>query len=363
MNYIGSKLSIIDFIKNSINRVLVLSNDKRESKNMVFADLFAGTGIVGASFKKDGYQIVSNDIQYYSYILNKHVIENNQFPKFENILLILKNIKKVPIKKRGYFILKYLETIEGVDGFIFNNYCLGGTKDTENPRVYFSDENGRKADAIRYKIEEWYKNSLINSNEYYFLLASLIDSIDRYANTASVYGAFLKDLKKTAQKTLELKSYQLIIESKQNNKVYNKDVNELIKEISGDILYLDPPYNHRQYAANYHLLETIAKYDNPNIKGKTGLRDYENQKSLYCSKSKAIEALEDLIKYANFKYIFLSYNDEGIVSIEDIEKIFSNQGVYKRFEMEYKRFKADKDENRNHTKESTIEYLHCLVKN
>ena len=362
MNYIGSKLSILDFIKTSINQVLSLNNDKRKPNQMIFADLFAGTGVVGASFKKEGYQVISNDLQYYSYILNKHIIENNSSLKFEKITSIFPEIKNLSEKERETFILAYLGNIEGKEGFIYKNYCYGGTKDSENPRLYFSDENGKKADAIREKVEIWYKDNLINENEYYFLLASLIDSIDRYANTASVYGAFLKKLKKSAQKNLEIKAYQSTIESTQNNRVFNNDINDLIKEIEGDILYLDPPYNHRQYAANYHLLETIAKYDKPQIKGKTGLREYEDQKSLYSSKTKAIEAFEELINNSSFKYIFLSYNDEGIIPIKEIERIFNKEGKYMRFEMEYRRFKADKDLNRNHKKESTIEYLHCLIR-
>ena len=90
--------------------------------------------------------------------------------------------------------------------------------------------------------------------------------------------------------------------------VYNQDINSRIGNISGDILYLDPPYNARQYCANYHVLETIARYDNPVLKGKIGLRDNSNQKSLFCSKKTVTKVFDDLIANADFKYIFLSYN-------------------------------------------------------
>ena len=119
----------------------------------------------------------------------------------------------------------------------------------------------------------------------------MINSIDKHANTASVYGAFLKSLKKSAVKDFELELLP-IIDGNKDGKVYNEDINILIKKIKGDILYLDPPYNARQYSANYHLLETISKYDNPIIKGKTGLRDYSNQKSKFCSKSQVIKYLK-----------------------------------------------------------------------
>jgi len=333
MNYIGSKLSLKSFIKDTI-----LGISKINSENKVFADLFAGTGVIGSEFKKMGYKVIANDIQHYSYILNKHFIENNS-PM--NIGLI-----------------EHLNSLEGKEGFIYNNYCMGSGSE----RNYFSDFNGKKCDAIRQELEKLYKNKEIDEHQYNYFLASLINSIDKHANTASVYGAFLKSLKKSAVKDFELELLP-IIDGNKDGKVYNEDINILIKEIKGDILYLDPPYNARQYSANYHLLETISKYDNPIIKGKTGLRDYSNQKSKFCSKSQVNQVFEELISDADFKYIFLSYNDEGLMSLETIKKIMEKYGEYQCFTTDYKRFRADKEENRNHKKSSTVEYLHCLIKN
>ncbi len=333
MNYIGSKLSLMDFLQNTIEQVTGYS----DGHNYIFADLFAGTGIVGATFKAKGYTVISNDIQYYSYILNKHYIENNT---------------PIDITQTYKF-----NTIKGIDGFIYNNYCLGSGSE----RNYFTDANGRKCDGIRLEIEKMYSNRSITENQYNYFLASLINSIDKYANTAVVYGAFLKHTKQSAQKpfTFELLP---IIDGCTNGQVYNEDVNVLIKKIQGDILYLDPPYNARQYCSNYHLLETIAKYDNPPIKGKTGLRDYSEQKSRYCSKRTVEKVFEDLIANAKFKYIFVSYNNEGLMSLDTIKSIMSKYGEYSVYTTEYKRFKADKDENRNHKANSTLEYLHCLIK-
>jgi adenine-specific DNA-methyltransferase len=237
---------------------------------------------------------------------------------------------------------------------------LGGTQNQEFQRQYFSDENGKRCDAIRTEIEKWKKEKLITDNEYYFLLATLIETIDKRANTASVYGAFLKQLKKTAQTPFVLKPAELIIND-QKHQVFNEDINELASKVEGDILYLDPPYNHRQYATNYHLLETVAKYDNPKIHGKTGLREYENQKSLYCSRTKAKKAFEDLILSARTKYIFLSYNNEGLMTLDDIKEVMSLRGKYGYFTKEYNRFKADRDENRDYKADKTVEYLHYVV--
>lgn len=334
VNYIGSKYSLIDFLVEAIDSVVGDVNPK----GMIFADLFAGTGIVGATFKEKGYRVIANDIQYYSYIINKHLIENNS---------------EIDIEK-----FQYLNFIPGVEGFIYNNYCAG----SGSGRNYFTDENGKKCDAIRIEIERLKSNNEIDDKEYYFLLASLINSIDKYANTASVYGAFLKHIKASAQKEYVME-FMPAIKGSEMGQVYNMDINELIREIEGDILYLDPPYNTRQYSSNYHLLETIARYDNPIIVGKTGLRADDQQKSKYCSKRTVEIVFEDLIKNAKFKYIFLSYNNEGIMSLDRIRSIMEKYGSYKLFTKEnYKRFRADKVENRNHKSDSTIEYLHCLIK-
>ena len=179
----------------------------------------------------------------------------------------------------------------------------------------------------------------------------------KVANTASVYGAFLKKLKKSASKRLILEP--AIFELNDNEHLaFNENANDLIKKISGDILYLDPPYNHREYGANYHLLNTIALYDDFIPKGKTGLREYK--KSAWCKKNSAQSALDDLLKFANFSQIFLSYNNEGIISPEEIRIIMSKYGKYECFTKKYRRFKADS--KREHKADSVVEYLHFLEK-
>lgn len=343
MNYIGSKYSIIDFIKLSIDKTLEINHESKKPSEMVFADLFAGTGIVSGSFKELGYSIIANDIQYYSYVLIKHMIENNGNLDVE----------------RCNQLIKELNDIEGVEGFIYKNYCYEGTVGQEFRRMYFTEYNAKKCDAIRIYIENKHNAHEINDNEYFFLLGSLINSIDKYANTASVYGAYLKNIKKSALREMQLVPLP-IMHGQVECKVYNEDISELIKHVSGDILYLDPPYNSRQYCTNYHLLETIARYDNPVIYGKTGLREYAEQKSVFCDKSKVEKAFAELIKNAQFKYIFLSYNNEGLISFDAIEHIMKKYGKYKVYMQEHRRFKADSA--RDAKADSTVEYLHCLTK-
>jgi len=353
MNYIGSKLSLLEFLEESINKVV-------DKNCRVFCDLFAGTGVVGSHFKKKGYEVIANDIQYYSFVLNKQYIENHKQLTFQRLIKSLPELRNIEVNDRRDFVCDYLSKIKGIGGFIFKNYCLGGTKRQQFQRQYFSDENGKRCDAIRMQIQEWRQKRAINNNEYYFLLTSLIETIDKRANTASVYGAFLKQLKKTAQLPFVLKPAELIIND-QEHQVFNEDINKLVGKVRGDILYLDPPYNHRQYATNYHLLETIARYDNPKIYGKTGLRNYASQKSLYCSRINAKTAFKSLIMRARTRYIFLSYNNEGLLTLGDIKEIMSKRGKYGYFTKEYNRFKADKDKNREYQTNKTLEYLHYVV--
>lgn len=336
MNYIGSKYSLLDFLKNTIEEVTGF----KSGKGHVFGDLFAGTGIVGATFKELGYKVISNDVQYYSTVVCKHYIENSE----EIETSLLDELNKLP----------------GEEGFIYNNYCLGSGSE----RQYFSDENGKKCDAIRIYLEKLKKENKITDKQYYYYLASLINSIDKYANTASVYGAFLKHLKKSAAKEFKLELLP-IYKNGPEGKVYNENINDVVKkeEVKGDVLYLDPPYNARQYCSNYHMLETIAKYDNPIISGKTGLREYSDQKSKYCSRRTVLEDFDDLMKNSKFKYIFLSYNNEGLMTLDEIKNIMEKYGTYKVYTTDYKRFRADNDsENRVYSADKTIEYLHCLTK-
>jgi adenine-specific DNA-methyltransferase len=330
MNYIGSKYKLTKFIKNEIQKIAGITKEK------VFCDIFAGTGAIGRSFKTDAKKIIANDIEYYSYVLNRNYICNHTPLDYE-------------------LFLDELNRIEGREGFIYTHYCSGGG----SGRQYFSDENGRKIDAIRCKIEKWKDENIIGEGLYFFLLSSLLESADALANTASVYGAFLKQLKKSAQRTLFLQPATFDLNEAEHD-VYNEDANTLIQRIEGDVLYLDPPYNHRQYGANYHLLNTIAIYDDFEPIGKTGLREYKRSK--WCQRNEVTCVFDDLIKKAKFKHIFLSYNNEGLMSVDDVGRIMSKYGKYDLVQTVYQRFKADKTEARNHKASDTVEYLHILEK-
>lgn len=330
MNYIGSKIRLLPFIDETIRNVV-----EQDLYDKVFCDLFAGTGAVGRFYKNKVKTVISNDLEYYSYVILRHYIGNNK--TIEGVQEAIDTLNNLPLIDNG---------------FIYNNYCLGG----RSGRQYFSDYNGQKIDTIRTGIEK-YKD---NPDLYYLLLCSLIECADKLANVASVYGAFLKHLKKSAQPNLILKPMDYTL-TDNVHQVCQEDANKLITKISGDILYLDPPYNERQYGAYYHILNTIAEYKPFVPKGKTGQREYNRSK--YCVERVIRHEFEELIKNANFKYIFMSYNNEGLMSPDDIQTIMGKYGEYRCATKEYQRFKADRNENRVHKAATTTEYLHILIKN
>lgn len=331
MNYIGSKNKLLDFLYFHFCDVV-----KEKLEECIVCDIFGGSGAIGKMLKEHNVkEIISNDREYYSYILNQNYVVNSFDWRESNERI------------------RYLNMLTGIEGKIFQHYCLGGGEG----RMYFSDENGKRIDAIREEIQKWFKSQEITKQEFFFFLASLLESADSVANTASVYGAFLKHYKKTAQKSLEYKPAKFL-PHKKRHRAYNQDANLLIREIEGDILYLDPPYNSREYGANYHLLNTIALYDDFQPRGKTGLREYI--RSDFCKKAKAREVLEDLIANARFRYIFLSYNNEGLLTQEQIKEVFSKYGNYDFKEIKYQRFKADS--TRVVKNSHVLEHLHILVK-
>jgi adenine-specific DNA-methyltransferase len=345
MNYIGSKYTLLPFLERVFREVA-------DGGEQVFCDLFAGTGAVGRHFKGLGLRVIANDIQYYAYALNKAYIELNEPPPFAALRA---GFGAEIEARRELFadppqdVLAFVNDLPGVAGFVTEHYSPAGG------RLYYTRENAEKADAVRQAIERWRAEALITEQEYFYLLCSLLEAIDQVANTASVYGAFLKKFKASAEKPLRLKPLAL-----KNHvtgcRAWNRDANELIEEIECDVLYLDPPYNHRQYGANYHVLETIAAYDSPLLTGVTGMRSYF--RSQYCRPASAREAVEQVIRSARAKHILVSYNDEGVLSLEEIREALSLRGRPQTFQTEYNRFKADN--GREYKRDSTVEYVHYV---
>lgn len=351
MRYIGNKENLLENIYS-----IFQSNNIR---GKTFFDFFAGTTNVGRFFKSKDYQVFSSDILYTSYCLQKAYIENNEEPKFKKLLKYLPKINTSNLFPSPLELVTfYLNSLEGVEGFIFNNYTPAGTKDLQQPRMYFIDENGKKIDAIRQQIETWKNNNIISENEYFILLSCLIETIGFYSNIAGVYAAFHKHWDCRALRPLELRTIQFVNNGK-SNIVYNEDSMNLLDKIDTDILYLDPPYNERQYAPNYHILETIAKYDEPKLRGVTGMRDYSSQKSRFCNPTTALEDLNKIAKNAKYKFLVLSYNSEGIMPVEKIIEVLNQYGNVKLEQFEYTRFKSNNNGIAK-TKKTVFEQLYIL---
>lgn len=331
MNYIGSKHKLSAFIATEIENTCGSLSSK------IFAEIFGGTGAVARVLKDKMKTVIVNDTEEYAYVLLRHYIGNTRKLNVNEYIEALNHLKPR-------------------NGFIYKNYCAG----SGSGRNYFTDENGMKIDAVRAQIETWFKSKQISEDEFYLLLASLLECADALANTASVYGAFLKQIKKSAAKPLIVSEAPYTVCSTKT-KVYREDANQLIKKIKGDILYLDPPYNQRQYGANYHLLNTIALYDRFKPQGKTGLRpDY--RKSDYCSRSKVAEAFDALLAAADFEFVFISYNNEGLLPESALKKLCEQYGSYRLVKKKYQRFRADKAYARKHKASNTEEHLHVLTK-
>lgn len=350
LRMIGSKLNLLLELKQ------VIQNNNITGTS--FFDAFSGSGAVGRFFKKS-FSIISSDNLYFSYALQRALITLNEYPTFENVPL--PSLQGLSLEKRIMSILTYLSSTEE-EGFIFSHYTPYSLNVDGIERMYFTIENGKKIDGARITLEEWKLAGYLSEDEYYYLLASIILGVQRIANISGTYGAFNKKWDRRAFKPFRPEFIE-IIPSKFIHRAYWGDVIELISRSDfpeTDITYLDPPYNSRQYIANYHLLETIARYDNPDIKGVSGIRVYsEKDKSLFSMKTKVRGAFFKLLSLLKTKYVILSYNSEGLLSKDDIFSIFDKVGKFefKYFrEVEYRRFKSHNNVKRNNVKEYIFVY-------
>ena len=324
MRYIGNKSKILSYIE------AMIVDKKINKENYTFCDAFSGTATVGNYFK-DKFKIIANDNLYTSYVMTQARL-NTPDLKFE-------------LLGQDPFDI-FNDKNNKLNGFIYKNFSPGGSD-----RQYFSSENASRIDFIRTKIEYWYNHDKLTRNEYFYLIACLIESVSKVANVAGVYGSYLKMWDPRAVKSLKFIPVEQLKETAlYENEVYNKNIEELINDISGDILYLDPPYTKNQYSIQYHLLETIALYDEPELKGKTGARDTSKQTSKFSKPGDVHIEFEKIISKAKFKYIILSYSSDGIMSKEFIESVFKRYGKPETYEFRkftYKQYlnsKAEKDE-------------------
>jgi len=315
--FLGNKYKLLGFIEDIVN-------EKCNGFNS-FCDIFAGTGVVGERFNEKNVKVISND-----------TLMSNYIPLATFLLARQLDLKKLEEK------IAYLNSVDAKSDNYFSKH-YGNT--------YFTIENAGKIGAIREEID----NIAENEEEKNALITSLLYATDKAANTVGHYDAFRKKL--DSIQPIKLLIPKIDMENNSNNEIFHENANVLIRKIKCDVLYIDPPYNSRQYCDAYHLLENLATWKKPDVFGKAGKMDRSNLKSSYCLKN-APKAFDDLIRNANCKHILISYNNTGEskdgrsnarISDEEIMHILKNKGNVEIFERDYKAFTTGKSETNGHT--------------
>jgi len=235
MRFTGSKENLMPFIARTIEGLGI--------RGRVFFDIFSGTTRVAQHFKKIGYHVISNDNLCFSYLLQRTYIENNTIPMFLRLARWLREKGTYDDNKTGAKnVIDFLNNADGIKGYVFENYARNG----KYQRMYFSNENAQKIDGVLSLVEWWRQNDLISEMEKSILKTSLIEAIPSVSNISGTYGAYLKHWDVRAFKPLILTVPHFILSTKQHY-CFQKDANELVRDFDTDILYLDPPYNTRQY--------------------------------------------------------------------------------------------------------------------
>ncbi len=328
--YLGSKAKLIPFIKK-----VVFENCTEVNS---FLDLFGGTGNVAWSFNDIYSTIIINDILESNYLAYMSFFDASKIDKAK-IEKIIRKYNEIKIEEENYFSL------------IFSN-------------TYFSSDNCRKIGYIREDIEVRYQNKEINFRERAILITSLIYAMDGIANTVGHYDAFRLngDLNKKLVLGIPDLPDDLI---NKNNLIYKEDANVLISKVSADMVYIDPPYNSRQYSDAYHLLENVAVWNKSEVYGVAKKMDRSNIKSKYCTTS-APKQFEDLITKINAKYILVSYNNMGNkganrsqakISDSEIMRILSGKGRVEVFETDFNQFTTGKTKQENHKERLFLCYV------
>lgn len=334
MRFIGNKELIVSDI------VKLLEEKNLTKSNLTFFDAFCGTGAVSDALK-GFFNLISNDMLKWSTIYT------------QGRLYAL----DCSFKKLGFdpFIF-FNSNNETCKGFFYKNYSPA-----ESNRMYFSIENAARIDYFRRTIEDWKNRVLINNIEYSFLLASLIESLSFVANTAGVYGAFLKHWDSRALKPIEFRKVDFTKSKHSDINILNDKIENIIENIDCDILYLDPPYTQNQYGTQYHILETLVLDDNPEISLITGSRKTAPMRSDWSKDIKAHILFDKVISKTKAKYILFSYSQDGFMSKSFIEASLKRYGKAESYicknisYSKYTNFKSRKNKKHN-------EYLFFIEK-
>ncbi len=346
MRYIGNKTRLLPFLMSTIERL--------ELSPKTAHDAFSGTAAVGRALKMAGWRVASSDLMTYSYVFQRAYVVAQRSPSFAALRAgdpELRRALRSPAFRKSIVgkgalgaMSEYLARwIDAERGFIGAHFAPAGG------RMYFTQENADRIDAIRRRLYEWWSAGLIQDDAYYVLLASLIEGADRVANTAGVYAAYIKRWQANAKRALTLKP-EIPQRGARGSTAHRADA-AAVAESSGEVelIYIDPPYNARQYSGYYHVPEVIARgwFDStPVLRGKTGLVAGDGQQSDWCSARKAGGALTELLAATGARHALVSYNSEGLLSERDLRDVLASaakNGTAKRFSRAYRRYRSDSD--------------------
>lgn len=328
IDFLGSKRLLLSFIINNVNSAV--GNGRKD-----IADIFSGTGVVSAAFKANGYTVSANDHLATCFHLTSACLLNNQAPLFSGLAPSITGLLANPYLS----VILFLNKIEAkTGGFVYRSYSPASANYLGYERRYFTETNAARIDTIRSKIAEW--QSLLSPAEYSLLLSDLLRAVNSVSNVAGTYGCYLKQWKPRSLGALELKASVFISGYSDGHTVTLLNAQEAVETKKTSIIYADPPYTKRQYAAYYHVLETIVKYDEPELSGTTGLRDWKTHSSEFCYKNRAEHALERILLAADCEHFFLSYSEDGQMPHSRIIDLLATFGNVKFSELELKRYRS-----------------------
>ena len=346
MRYIGNKTRLLPFLMGTVER-LGLSPKTAH-------DAFSGTAAVGRALKVAGWRVASSDLMTYSYVFQRAYVVAQRSPSFAALRAgdpELRRALRSPSFRKSIAgtgalgaISEYLARWVDVErGFIGAHFAPAGG------RMYFTQENADRIDTIRRRLHEWWSAGLIQDDAYYVLLAALIEGADRVANTAGVYAAYIKRWQSNARRAIRLEP-EIPQRGPRGSTAHRADAT-VVAAAAGEVelLYIDPPYNARQYSGYYHVPEVIARgwFDaTPVLRGKTGLVAGDGQRSDWCSARKAGAALAGLLAATSARHALVSYNSEGLLSERDLRDVLAGAtrvGTVQRFSRAYRRYRSDSD--------------------
>ncbi len=338
--YIGAKTRIINTVLEKVKSLFPQSSH--------VCDLMCGTGAVSLALRKAGYFVTAVDLMTFSYHHANVALLFNKPPEF---LKARDFIEKYEKKEQMWMfettiyenMLNVLNNLCPEKGYFWKEFSLEGSPQNGNkPRNYFSADNAQRIDAIRHCVSRLRKEGGITDLEHSLLLHDLIMATNDVANIAGTYGHYLSKLMGRARDPIRLTPTKLtLLNDVGRHTVLQGYAEQLAEKIKCDLCYIDPPYMKRQYAANYHILETLAREDEPDAIGVSGLRPWRDQYSNFCTKTKIRDSFSKIFSRMKCRHFLVSYSEDGLLKLEELEELFSRFGNVETSKFRYKRFKSN----------------------